>query len=390
MPPFPRTFTDLLRDLDLPAAERPALKECFQRAIAARERQGRSLGSPLTPDDMLSVPYLLGWLAVEAVRHRALSAGTKHHLVNLTLQQVRPLENGGLPYGLPVLVSFMAAQGALDLTTFTALMKAAEIGHGLFDTLHGDEARALSDWLITQPALDDRQRLWWLWFLTTHCGDHRAGQPWADALVADTRLSPDFRQRLCEAWLSPRPPSAAPAAWRALDEALAAGLRETAPEPGAHDFADDLARPRLPETGADSEAAAEDDEVMVSFNVVGHLMQQALGGYVPVPHYLERRAVLGLAQTGQDPLAVCRRFLAGSLVPFLLGVADTLEAFHAQLPPDEVRALVEQGQALAPVKARQAFYALAARLYGPSAWQRAQQDPAASIRAWAAGEAATG
>lgn len=199
MPSSRFTLTRFPPGLKLSTADRAALAGCVQRAIVARERQVRSLSSPLTADQMLRTPFLLGWVAVEAVREAELSTDAKRELVGLTLLRASPLENGGIPYGLAVLASYLAGQGALEMGSFAAMMKLAEVDRTVLDGARPDELRVLSDWLIAHPDLDDQQRLWWLWFLTVHCEDHRVGRPWLDGLLGHPALDNDVKRRLCEA-----------------------------------------------------------------------------------------------------------------------------------------------------------------------------------------------
>lgn len=183
--------------------------------------------------------------------------------------------------------------------------------------------------------------------------------------------------------------------WQKLDQALTRGPEPLDDLPGA-DPAEDLADPMFVMLGG--EAALydedEDDNILASFGVVSHLMRQALGGYVFVPNYMERIAMMGLIRAGEDPLAVSQKYLgADRRTPteaLNQGVADVIAAYHAQMPPEAVQALVERGLALGQVTVRKAFYALAADLYGPGVWERARQDNAASIRQWAAKRAAGG
>ena len=85
---------------------------------------------------------------------------------------------------------------------------------------------------------------------------------------------------------------------------------------------------------------------------------------------------------------LCQRYLdtdrrddTGTLTQ---AVADVLRAYHGQMPPDAVQALIERGLSLPQVNTRKAFYTLAAHLDGPAVWQRARHDNTASVRAWAA------
>ncbi len=393
MPAARITFKSFLRELDIPPAEHDAVAESVAHGLTACERKGwGNEGAPVLPNDLFRVPHLLGYAAVAVVRHAALSPVTKLKIVRFTLQQARPLEDNGTPRGLTVLLSFLAGAGALDLAGFTAAMKLAEIERAIFDELKLDELRVLTDWLIAQAELDDRQRLWWLWFLAGHCRQPTLGRPWSDYLLEHPGLSGDFKHALCAAWLSDRSPSLAPEPWRALDQALAAEMRV---EQTGTDQAADLDGPLLSmlDDGKDDEADDEDD-VFASLNVVGHLMRSALGGYLLMPPYIQRRAVLGLAQTGDDPLTLCQRYLdtdrRDDTGPLNQAVADVLRAYHGQMPADAVQALIERGLSLPQTNTRKAFYALAADLYGPAVWQRAQHDNAASVRAWAAQQAAGG
>ena len=388
--PSPRfTLKSLLHNLNLPASEHSWLADCLDSALDAAARDGwGNEGAPVTERDLLRLPHLLGYAAVAAVRHAELSPATQLRFAQYTLQQARPLEDNGTPRGLTVLLSCLAGQGALDLAGFTAALKMAEIERGLFDEIKLGELRVLTDWLMTQAELDDRQRLWWLWFLAGNCRKPHLGQPWIDAVLAHPALSRDFKHKLCAAWLSARPPSRAPEAWRKLDQALSARMKGAE----APDEAVDLDGPGLSRLDDDDDADADDDDVFASLNVAGHLMRSALGDYLLIPKYIQRRAVMGLAQSGDDPLAVCQRYLAsdrrddtGTLNQ---AVADVLRGFHAQMPPDAVQALIEKGLTRPQVNTRKAFYALAAELYGPDVWQQAQRDTAKSVRAWAEKKAA--
>ncbi len=382
-----------ISQLDIPPAEHDALAVCLGWAVDAA--QGQGLGSEsasLTPRDVLRVPRLLGGLAVAVVRHPALSPETKLKVVRYTVGHARHLEDNGTPHGLTVLLSFLAGAGELDVATFTAALKMAEIERALFEEVTLADLQMLTDWLLGQPELDERQRLWWLWYLVGNCGKYQLGQPWMDALLTHPALSTAFKHRLCEAWLSARPPAPAPQRWRALDQALAAELRlDDPPETGAPADLDGSLLSLLDSApgGADDDG----DDYMAALGVASHLMRSALGGYVLIPAYVRRRAVLGLAQTGDDPLAVCQRYLESDprddLGTLNQGVADVLREFHGQVPPDVVSALIERGLKLPQTKTRQAFYTVAANLYGPHMWQRAQQDNAASVRQWAAKKATT-
>jgi hypothetical protein len=74
--------------------------------------------------------------------------------------------------------------------------------------------------------------------------------------------------------------------------------------------------------------------------------------------------------------------------PIQQGVADVLRLYHGQMPPEVVRARLAHGLAHPGLNVRKGFYEAAATIEGPSAWERAQQDPAQSIRKWAAAQAA--
>lgn len=265
-----------LQTLALSAGEHDLLAACAAQALDAAERAtAGSRSAPLTPADLLRLPRLLGYLAVAAVRHPRLSTGAKVKLARYTLERIDPLEDEGTPHGLMVVLSALAAAAALDLATFTRIIKLAEIERALFDAITLDELLLLSGWLLARIQLDDRQRLWWLWFLVGNCQEQCLGQPWIDALLTHPALSQDFKRRLCQAWLSPRPPGPAPAGWWALDQALTARL-----------------------TG---EAADNEDDDLAALNVASHLMRGALGGYVLMPEYVQRRAAWALAELGNEP-----------------------------------------------------------------------------------------
>jgi hypothetical protein len=265
------SFKNFLAELNIPPAERDAVAECAARALdaAQRDASGRP-NAPMTVADLLHRPHWLGYLAMAVVRDPALSTEAKITLAQHTLERASPLDDAGTPHGLTVLLSALAAVEALDTPTFTRAIKLAEIERALFDAITLDELKVLSDWLIVQPALDDRQRLWWLWYLVGHCEDERLGRPWMEALLGHAALTPDFKRRLCAAWLSPRPPGPVPPGWRALDEALTAELRGAAKD--------------------DVEPTIDDEDDFAALDVAGHLMRAALGGYVLIPPYVQQRA----------------------------------------------------------------------------------------------------
>lgn len=255
MPQRASVLSKLSRDLDVPDAEHAAFAACVARALPPGGERHR-----LTP-------WLRGRVAVEAVRAPALSTSTKRRLVDDTLARARPLEAGGIPHGLLALTAWLAGQGALEVAALARLAKLAEVAGGLFEAITPDELRALSDWLIARPELDERERLWWLWYLPVRCHDAALGEPWARGLLAHPGLSEDFKRRLRAAWGSTLAPAPPPAAWRALDEALAAEVR-----------ADD---------------DDEDDDLGLSLGVVGYLMRQALGAVAEVPAWLRAVAADG-------------------------------------------------------------------------------------------------
>ncbi len=275
------SLTTFLNELNIPPAQHDALAACRDQALAAAQRDASgSHAAPVTAADMLRRPRWLGYLAVAVVRHPALSTETKVALARHTVERASALDDDGTPYGLTVLLGALAAANALDMPSFTRAIKLAEIERALFDAITLDELNVLSDWLIGQPALDDRQRLWWLWYLVGHCEDERLGRPWMEALLGHAALTDDFKRRLCAAWLSPRPPGPVPPGWRALDEALTAELRGAAQD--------------------EVDAAIDDDEdEFAALDVAGHLMRAALGGYVLIPPYVQQRAAQGAGEGGE-------------------------------------------------------------------------------------------
>ena len=245
----------LVRELKVPERDLAALAACVQRVQATGDKRSR-----LTP-------WLRGRVAVEAVREPSLSVEMKRTVVDDALARAQPLEPGGIPYGLLALAAWLAGQRALDVPTLARMVKLAELAGGLFEAITPAELRALSDWLIARPELDDRQRLWWLWYLPVHCDDAAVGEPWALYLLAHPGLGVDFKRRLRAAWgsmLAPAPPSTT---WQALDEALVAEVR------------------------AEND---EDEDLVPTLGTVGYLMRQALGGVAEVPGWLKGLAAEAL------------------------------------------------------------------------------------------------
>jgi hypothetical protein len=110
-----------------------------------------------------------------------------------------------------------------------------------------------------------------------------------------------------------------------------------------------------------------------------------------------RLGLVWLSRLGEDPRTIAEVFLDRSdayAEQFQYAVADIVSEHAATFTPEQVSAIVEQGLAgAASAAVRRKFYSLGSTLLGDSYLKRASQDPAGSVRQWAArvaGRAATG
>src|SRR3989304_1135079 len=157
----------LLTDLDLPEADRPRVEpDLLAGAATSRALEEAAGYSPAA--ELLPYPYIFGFGAVAVARDPVLDLNTRLAVVRSAIRGLRPLDDNGIPHGLPALLSFLAGAGALHRVTFQVVMIATDMAGDLYDDWRTDEARVLLDWLIAKSEMPDADALWWLDYNVWH------------------------------------------------------------------------------------------------------------------------------------------------------------------------------------------------------------------------------
>ncbi len=377
----------LLADLDLPEVDRAHVEADLLDGVA-RYRERRASAVYFSDAELLRHPYVFGFGAVEVARDAALDLNTRLAVVRSAITRLRPLEDNGVPHGLPALLSFLAGAGALHRVAFQVVMIAADMAGDLYDDWQTDEARVLLDWLIGKSELPDADAMWWLYYLFSHCHKVPTGKAMFQFVLDHPAWPNEVKRDLCLAVLAERDTLQPPALWRAFwaslrgdEEALKQAQAELEPA-----VLDDLIR------SGDEDYDFADAPRAPSFGFIRSLLRggESFGLISP---YFKRMAVAGLAALGEDPLAVCRRYLGRHdyyTDGINLGVADVIRALRSSLPDAAIRDLIETALSIGSVVTRREFYALGAELFGADYLERAQRDNAGSIRQWALRAAAPG
>lgn len=108
----------------------------------------------------------------------------------------------------------------------------------------------------------------------------------------------------------------------------------------------------------------------------GHLRGEPLA--TAIRHLVGTQDVF-VGLTTEDTLALTDSLLADEE----LAPSDIIEAHHEEMPPREVRAMVEQGVQAGKFEIRLRFYKLGLKLYGPDFIRPALEDRSTKVRDWA-------
>lgn len=313
---------------------------------------------------LLQTPFVAGFGVVEAIRSTKLSIDTRKALVKWVLQTIDPTEKSGIPFGLPVMLSFLASVSALSTATFRTVMLAARSDrHNLFDALKAPELVTLLDWLLETADLSQAEQIWWLQFLACQLDKAHLGDRLTDHVLHHPYPSDAFKRQVCHAWLSQQAMGDRPMAREVLKTRIQIG--ESAFE-------------AMVLGGPPRSTHAPDDDVD----------PLDLSQLLPlIPNYMKRRAVLGLAQSGEPPLTVCQTYLncdRGYDTQALdQGVADVLQLYRSHFSDKELQDLIEKGLTSSVIETRKTFYRLGTELIDTDYLARAREDEASAIRDWA-------
>lgn len=193
----------------IPETEHAAVEACLSRGVTAYAQQvlGHSPREDWpNPFDYLNQPIVFGFAALEIVRDSTLAIATQQTIVHHTLGLIDPTERGGVPYGLPVFLSFLAKTGSLSAATFRSILLVAESNsQNPFDLWTEDELVALFDWLVTQSTLAEEEQVWWIQHLSCYAQSLPLGQRLQTELLDHPALTAGFKRKLCLAWLADSP-----------------------------------------------------------------------------------------------------------------------------------------------------------------------------------------
>lgn len=370
--------------------EQKQVETCFARGLEAYynhiygyDKYGKHLNWLI--NERMQEPYIFGYGMVEVLRHEKISDATKAKIAHYTLQIINPDLETGIPYGLIVSLSFVAQKGMLPANVFRAVMHLTQIDREWGRGWQMKEAISLSEWLITTDKMPQEEKIWWLWyFVLAFEYNAQTGKKVVDFWLTHPGLSVEERQELCWAWLSKdKRPGTPPPTWRLAEAQYEGNI--------------DLAGRLMRELGATEAEIAQLQQQLGDLHsdpMALWLAPQAPTFIDPVmtfifmPNWIKRLAVPALIRLGEDAVGVCTLFLDhdrdyGSEAANQ-GVADAIKEFHDQLPPDEIRRLIEKGIAIPQVPTRKTFYALSTEFYGKEFLLKTQEDNAASVRKWGA------
>jgi len=260
----------------------------------------------------------------------------------------------------------------------------------------------LLNWVLAAPGLPEAERLWWAWHISLHCEPPAVCRGLAEILLVHATLSPEQKRALCHAWLNDTPLGRPPAQWAAMQALLRGDVEAFALAAAEAGITVPEKLPTSAEIEADydvaleallSESASEgDDTPPLSFTMLRRMLVGPMGIAPVTPGAYKREALFSLAGLGEDPLALCQKYLDSGRGEYYadavnLGALDVLSAYSAQIPEAEGRALVERALKAGAVPTRRAAYQLGAELWGDAYLTRAAADSAKVIRDWAAKKA---
>ncbi len=300
------------------------------------------------PDFLISErmgePQIFGYGAVRIIHHPDVSERTKRKVAEYTLDIARPAVEFGVPYGLLVAISYLAANGHLRGQQLASAIRHLTGEQRIFVGSTQEDVRALVDSLLTDQAFSPEERLDLLYFLLIRCQHAFArGKEILERALESPALTRDQKQTLCTQLIE-----------------------------GRED-------PR--------QKSIELLEILSGKNRPAGFKGLTTAMVGLVPDYLKRHAIVGLAQLGDDPSALARRYFGTGerydAVPFDEAVADIIDEFHADMEASEVREMVEEGTQASKLRIRKRFYRLGLKLYGPEFIRPALDDRSKKVRNWA-------
>ena len=390
----PPPYFDLdqfLYGLEIPIEDHPRVRRALSQGLGQYFydiRGDYQLGkqpADLIPNNM-GVPFIFGYGALAILDHKHISQDTKNKICRYALATMNPVQEDGLPYGLVTILSYLAETDNLPVPVFhLGMITLGFSGIGLFRHsiwqfgTRREAVLALLDWIAAQPDIADDEKLFWVWRWSLESEyDNYLVKAVANTWLARPDISDESKQQLCWAWLrEAKEVGAPPQAWQIMN-AFVSGDREKLEQLLAEaGNATDLPFPEI------MPPSVEDGEAGLIFQLLRGPHDLWL---TPAP--LKRIAIPALARLGDDPQTVAEMFWDSGDHDYYVdavhnGIADLLREFREQIPPTELRRLIEQGLNYRRVTVRKTFHILARKLYGDVYLPLALEDNAKSLRTWA-------
>ncbi len=374
--------------LEIPTSEQQLVEKCLAKGlykyyidIYGYEKYGSDLTWLI--EDRMYEPFIFGYGTAEIIKNKKVRAETKHKIIAYTLGTTSPAEEYGIPYGLDLILHYLAKENLLDTGTFNLIMLTLQANpHNSFDDMPTAGWIDLSEWIINCPEISTDETTWWIWQLSTKFErslSFAQGRKVVEFWMNHPQLSSAAKLELCWAWLTDSQEIGSKPITRQLMDAQMVGdvkavkklLKELGAEPA--DIADAIRNMEL----IQSEVA----DPIFDFALLSSLAE-----FVWLPSWLKRLAVPFLAQLEEDPLEICLTLLDQSRdyksEGINKGVADVISDYGAQFPPDTLRALIDKGLSIPQVATRKTFYQVSTQFYGNEYMLKTQSDNAASIRKW--------
>lgn len=392
----PFDFEEFVTLLQIPRAQHKPLYAALAKAKDAySETRYMSYSLPLTADafiyQQMGSPHVFGFGLVNVLKNGRISRLTKIKICQYALDQIDPLESDGIPYGLVNMLAYLAREGMLVMPVFGLLLFTLDYTRrGLFTSYSwledlSDKAELvdLADWLSQVDEMEEEERLWWFWRLSTMC--HEVHHSWGKALAtvwAESDVSAATKKQIYRAWLEEWDTAGrAPMAWQmtaAQNSGDVESLLKLYDEAGITPTEEEIAF--LQENAEEVRSVVEESYLF---------MRERWKTAVYLPPYFKRLAAHELARLGEPIDQLIARYWDTESDAEMVhqGIADALAELGNQLPADELQRHVERGLNHGSFRTRHPFFKLSVQLYGDKYLDQALQDESKTIRNWAKKEA---
>ena len=374
--------------LGIPKNEQKLVEKCLAKGlynyymdIYSYEKYGNNLTWLI--EDRMYEPFIFGYGTTEIIKNKKITSETKNKIIAYTLSITTPDREYGIPHGLIHILHYLAIEELLDTGTFNLIMITLQTNpHTTFDDFPLAGWKDLSKWIINSSEISADETVWWIWQFSTKFAkslNYPQGSKIVEFWMNHPGISSEAKLELCWAWLTDsKDVGSKPIAWQLMDAQMTGDVKTV------RKLLKGLGVPPADIAGAIRNMEFIQSEI--ADPILNMSFMSSFADFVWLPSWLKRLAVPFLVQLGEDPLDICvilldqsRDYMSEGINK---GVADVLGLYGNQLPPDELRALIEKGLKIPQVGTRKAFYQVSTQFYGNKYMQNTQTDNAASIRKW--------